>query len=146
MTNTNYSPLDSLRYINSHCFDLLDYVIDSLGCSKPNGLDEEQTEDLQSMLESIQADIRTELKAHASDATMPGRLQYYSNGRRVNSAAVIEDGLVTSHTWHPDATAQESRSWRSSLPSDPGIPSPGIYEVTLEPTAQDIHVRVVRIA
>jgi hypothetical protein len=143
---TNYSPLDSLRYINSHCFDLLDYVIDSLGCSKPNGLNEEQTEDLQAMLESVQVDIRTELKAHASDATMPARLQSYSNGRRVRSDAEIQYGLVTSHTWHPDASAQETRSWRSSLPSDPGVPSPGIYEVTLEPAAQDIHVRVVRIA
>jgi hypothetical protein len=143
---TSHSPLDSLRYINSHCNGLLDYIIDRLGCSLPDGLDEEETEDLQSMLESIQADIRTELKAHASDATMPGRLQVYSNGRRVNSAAEIQDGLVTTHTWHPDASAQGSRSWRSSLPADPGIPSPGIYEVTLEPVAQDIFVRVVRTA
>jgi hypothetical protein len=144
---TNYSPLDSLRYIDSHCHGLLDYIIDRLGCSLGSGgLDEEETEDLQSMLESIEADIRTELNAHASDATMPSRLQHYSNGRRVRSDAEIQDGLVTSNTWHPDASAQESRSWRASLPSDPGIPSPGIYEVTLDPVAQDIHVRLVRLA
>ena len=140
MSHTDYSPLDSLRYINSHCGDLLDYVLDRLSCD----LGAADTEDLQSMLESIQADIRTELKAHASDATMPAQAQYYSNGRRVRSSAEIEYGLVTSHTWHPDASAQESRSWRSSLPSDPGVPSPGIYEVTLEPATTDIFVRVVR--
>jgi hypothetical protein len=139
---TNYTPLDSLRYINSHCNDLLEYVLDRLSCDLPD----RDVEDLQSMIESVQHDIRTELKAHASDATMPARLQTYSNGRVVRSNAEIEDGLVTSHTWHPNASAQESRSWRASLPSDPGVPSPGIYEVTLEPVMQDIHVRVVRSA
>ena len=62
----------------------------------------------------------------------------------VQSSAEIQPGLITSHVWHPDAATEDATSWRASLPSDPGEPSPGVYEVSLDPVVQEIHVRVVR--
>lgn len=41
----------------------------------------------------------------------------------------------------------EPRSWRGTLSSgDPDIPSPGIFEVSTDPSTQQIHTRVIRIA
>jgi hypothetical protein len=70
----------------------------------------------------------------------------YSDGRMVKSRAEIERGTYTEHVWHPDPTCAKPTSWRGQLLSDPGVPSPGIYEVSTDPVTQDIHVRVVRTA
>ncbi|BDX30936.1 hypothetical protein TUM20985_14830 [Mycobacterium antarcticum] len=83
----------------------------------------------------------TEILALAAEFGDPRR---YSDGRRVEQSAEIERGLVTHHVWHPDAAAEQPSSWRSSLPYDPGEPSPGLYEVSLTPVTQEILVRVVR--
>jgi hypothetical protein len=88
-------------------------------------------------------DVVIEIRELASQKY--GNLMTYSDGRRVEQYAEIQLGLVTHHIWHPDAAAEEPRSWRCSLPSDPDVPSPGVYEVTTDPQRQDIHVRVVRV-
>lgn len=76
----------------------------------------------------------------ASSLPLP---QTYSNGRRVKTEAEIVPGLTTVQVWHPDPTAEQPHRWRAQLPSDPGTPSPGMYEVTTDPVAQTIHVRVL---
>lgn len=68
----------------------------------------------------------------------------YSDGRVVKSRKTIDGGLITEHIWHPDPTVEKPSSWRGYLLSDPGIPSPGVYEVETDPSTQTIHVRVVR--
>lgn len=70
----------------------------------------------------------------------------YADGRVIKSRVEVQRGLYIEHVWRPDPASEESRSWRSALPWDPGIPSPGRYEVTTTPATQDIHVRVVRTA
>jgi len=59
--------------------------------------------------------------------------------------AEIVPGFVTHHVWHPDPDVEEPVSHRGLLLSDPGVPSPGIYEVSTDPATQDIHIRVARI-
>jgi hypothetical protein len=127
---------DYLKYAAALLKERIDWTTDNIAGS---GCDHDGHEQDTDAINDIADDILT-LAAQFGD---PRR---YSDGRRVQSSAEIEHGLITSHVWHPDTTAEESRSWRSSLPSDPGEPSPGLYEVTLEPTTQDIHVRVVRTA
>jgi hypothetical protein len=88
-----------------------------------------------------------DLPAEIADlATAFGDPNIYSDGRKVKTWAEIEDGVITSNIWHPDPTVEKPRSWRGHLRSDPGIPSPGVYEVTTYPETQEIHVRVVRTA
>jgi len=60
---TDHTALDSLRYLNSHCNQLLDSVIDRLRLVTHRQTHRDRNEDLQSALESIQADIRAELHA-----------------------------------------------------------------------------------
>jgi hypothetical protein len=62
----------------------------------------------------------------------------------VESHAEIVPGFVTHHVWHPDPNVEEPTSHRGHRLSDPGIPSPRIYEVSTDPATQDIHIRVVR--
>lgn len=88
-------------------------------------------------------DLVTQINGFAAQY---GDSRRYSDGRAVKTSKEIVFGLVTEHVWHPDPSREESRSWRSSLPSDPGVPSPGVYEVTTYPETQQIHVRVVRTA
>lgn len=68
----------------------------------------------------------------------------YSDGRLVKSTREIEPGFITEHVWHPDPTAEEPRSWRGTLRHDPDEPCPGLYEVSLTPATQEIHIRTVR--
>ncbi|MDP7703238.1 hypothetical protein [Mycobacterium sp. TY815] len=75
-----------------------------------------------------------------------GDINTYSDGRKVKTGTQIEHGVYTEKVWHPDPSAEKPHSWRGHLLSDPGIPSPGIYEVTTYPATQEIHVRVVRTA
>jgi hypothetical protein len=79
-------------------------------------------------------------------ATRFGDPRRYSTGRLVWTSTEIVGGVVHSHVWHPDPAAEGPRSWRGHLPSDPGVPSPGLYEVSTDPATQEIHVRVVRSA
>jgi len=86
--------------------------------------------------------ICDEISALAEQFGDPRR---YSDGRLVLSRKEIQRGLTTEHVWQPNPTQEESRSWSSSLPSDPDVPSPGIYEVTTDPQTQKIHVQIVRM-
>lgn len=62
------------------------------------------------------------------------------------SAVRADDALklVVEEVWHPDPT-RPGKSWRSALPSDPDVPSPGVYEVATDPATQTITVRVIRL-
>jgi hypothetical protein len=84
-------------------------------------------------------DIRS-LAAEFGDANR------YSDGRSVVTRAEICFGYYAEHIWHPDPAVASPSSWRGSLPSDPDVPSPGIYEVSTDPATQQIHVRVVRLS
>jgi hypothetical protein len=92
-------------------------------------------------LEAIDHTV-TEIRRLAAQFGDPGR---YSDGRVIESRAEIVPGFVTCHVWHPDPNVEEPASHRGLLLSDPGVPSPGIYEVSTDPATQDIHIRVVRI-
>ena len=87
-------------------------------------------------------DTVTEIRRLAAQFGDPRR---YSDGRVVESRAEIVPGFVTHHVWHPDPDVEEPVSHRGLLLSDPGVPSPGIYEVSTDPATQDIHIRVARI-
>lgn len=135
---TNYiDPLDALKYAAAILRARTDWALDSIGGSTCEGADGHETE-----CDAI-TDIVLEILQLASAY---GDRRVYSDGRMVEQYAEIQPGFVTHHVWHPDPAAEERRSWRSTLPSNPGIPSPGIYEVTLEPAEQSVHVRVVRTA
>ncbi|MET4432078.1 hypothetical protein [Mycolicibacterium sp. 624] len=72
-----------------------------------------------------------------------GDPQRYSDGRRIKSRAEIQPGFITEHIWHPDPDQEKPRSWHGKLPSDPGVPCPGVYAVATGPTTQTISVRVM---
>lgn len=138
---TKHTPTDSLRYLESHVGNGLEYVIDRLGWSLLDGLTEDETEDLQNILESLHDAIVTERKSHTDNR------YYYDDGRAVKSRADIEEGHHVEQVWHPNPKAEpEPHSWRGNLSSgDPDQASPGVYEVTITPETQDIHVRTVRM-
>lgn len=69
----------------------------------------------------------------------------YSDGRSVFTAANIDNYTAVLYIWTPDAAEESPRSWTGTLLSDPGAPSPGVYEVSTDPTTQQLHVRVVRL-
>jgi hypothetical protein len=129
------NPADALKYSAALLKSVTEWALDSIG----GGLCDAGHEDETAAIYDTVNEVR-DLAAQFGDPRL------YSDGRRVQSSAEIQRGLVTSHVWHPDVTAEKPSSWRSTLPSDPGVPSPGIYEVTLDPATQDIHVRVVRTA
>lgn len=126
---------DALKYGAAILHQRMEWTTDSVSGSDCDG-------DHDIEMDAI-AEISAEISALASG--FGGRLRY-ADGRAVVSRKEIQRGLVTEHVWHPDPAAEESRSWRSTLPSDPGVPSPGVYEVTTYPQTQEIHVRVVRTA
>jgi hypothetical protein len=130
---TNYTAADALKYAAAHLKSVTNWALDSIGGGLCDGDHEDET-----------AAIYDAVNEVLEIASRFGDRRIYSDGRRVEQYAEIQKGLVTHHVWHPDARTEEPRSWRSSLPSDPGVPSPGVYEVTLEPSIQEIHVRVVR--
>lgn len=136
-----HTPTDSLRYLEARIGSGLEYVIDRLGWSLLDGLTEDETEDLQNILESLQAEIQAQRKSHTANRW------YYDDGRAVKSRADIEEGHYTEQVWHPDPGAEpEPHSWRGNLLSgEPDVASPGIYEVTITPEDQQIHVRTVRL-
>ncbi len=130
------TPEDVLKYALARTRDTQGWALDAVGdCGHPDGHD-----DMVSALIDEQCTLR-ELAAQV--IRDPER---YSNGRAVQTTQEIVPGLYTGHVWHPLADAEEPYSWRAALPSDPGVPSPGVYEVTVDPARQDIHVRVIRLA
>lgn len=128
---------DALKYAAALLHARADWVVDSIAGSLCEGADGHEAE-----LDAI-ADISAEIDRLAADF---GNRLVYSDGRVVKSGTWIDNVVYTEHIWHPDATQEESRSWRGRLISDPGVPSPGLYEVTTYPVTQEIHIRVVRTA
>lgn len=128
---------DALKYAAALLRDRADWTLDAIGGA---GCDTDHEVELDATDEIIQA--VADLAAQFGD---PNR---YSDGRYVKTSAWIEeDRLSTSHIWHPNPGSEAVRSHRSGLPSGgPDLPSPGVYEVTTDPSTQGIHVRVVRIA
>lgn len=127
---------DALKYAAAILKERIDWTTDEIGGS---GCDTDHEMPLDAITEIV-TDI-------AKLAAQFGSLDTYSDGRMVKSGAWIEEGVYTSHVWHPDASMEESESHRGNLPSyDPDVPAPGIYEVTTYPETQDIHIRVVRTA
>lgn len=127
---------DALKYAAALLRDRTDWALDAIGGSDCNRHGHEVE------LDAIHSAIASVSKL----AEQLGDWQHYSDGRIVKSGAQIEDGVYTEHVWHPDPSQEQVHSWRGQLRSDPGIPSPGVYEVTTYPATQEIHVRVVRTA
>lgn len=133
-------PDDALKYAYARMRATAEWTLDSIGgsmCDHHSGHEDE--------LNAI-----GDCVGLVRDLLVPfGNPNLYSDGRRVRSSTVIDDesGLFTSHVWYPDASIEEPRSWRGTLSSgDPDIPSPGIFEVSTDPSTQQIHTRVIRIA
>ncbi len=127
--------VDALKYVAAILQQRMEWTTDGIGGSECGGGHDTELDALD--------DISDEITALAASFGDPLR---YSDGRRVKSRAEIARGLVTEHIWQPDPAREESRSWRSHLPSgDPNVASPGVYEVTTDPAAQRIHVQVVLV-
>lgn len=132
---TTPSPADMLKYAATLLADRLEWITDEITGSGCNHGHDTPVNAL--------CDTGITISELASQYGDPLR---YSDGRLVKSSREIEQGVITSHVWHPDPTAEPSQSWRGTLRHDPDEPSPGVYEVTLTPATQDIHVEVVRTA
>lgn len=129
----NFPALDALKYAAALLRQRTEWTTDSISGADCNADHEPEV----SAIEATAAEINT-LAAHFGD---PRR---YSDGRLVKSSREIEPGVITEHVWHPDPSVEEPRSWRGTLRHDPGEPCPGLYEVSLTPATQEIHVRTVR--
>lgn len=130
------NPADMLKYAAALLADRLEWIGDEITGS---GCDQDGHETPVNAL----CDTGIEISELASQYGDPLR---YSDGRQVKSTREIEQGFITSHVWYPDPGQEKPQSWRGILLHDPDEPSPGVYEVTLTPATQDIHVRVVRTA
>ena len=126
---------DALKYAAARLHSCTDWAIDSIAGSICEGADGHEVE-----LEAI-ADIVAAVNGIAAGF---GNRLVYSDGRLVRSTKEIQYGRTTERIWHPDVALDEVTSWRGDLPSDPGVPSPGRYEVTCYPVTQEMHVRVVK--
>ncbi|AGT12161.1 hypothetical protein JABBAWOKKIE_62 [Mycobacterium phage Jabbawokkie] len=127
---------DALKYVAQLLWERTEWTTDGIAGSECGGCHD------------IELDALSDIASEVFDiAAMFGSLRTYSDGRVVKTRKEIAEGLVTEHVWHPDPSVEKPRTWRSSLPSgDPDLPSPGLYEVTTDPSGQQIHVRVVRLA
>lgn len=75
-----------------------------------------------------------------------GNPHRYHDCRCVWTRAEIQPGFVTDHVGNPDPAEESPQCWRGDLPSgDPGVQSPGVYEVHTDPATQTVRTRVVRI-
>lgn len=125
---------DALKYAAAILKSRTDWTTDAIGGS---GCDTDHELELDAIDDTVR-EIR-ELAAQFGD---PRR---YSDGRMVEASAEIQRGLIAHHVWHPDPGVEQPTSWRADLPHDPETPVPGIYEVSTDPVAQDIHVCTVRV-
>lgn len=135
-TRTCIPAADALKYAAALLDARTGWALDSIAGSMCNHGD--CHEDAIEAVHDVVLDVR-DLAARYGD---PHR---YHDGRAVKTDKEIAYGLTTSHVWHPDPSYEKPLSWRANLPSDPDMPSPGVYEVSTDPATQEIHVRVVRI-
>lgn len=133
-TVTTPTAADALKYAAAILRQRSEWTTDAIDCA-------ECAIDHDTELDAILG-ICDEISALTEQFGDPRR---YSDGRLVISRAEIQRGLTTEHVWQPNSTQEEPRSWNSSLPSDPDVPSPGVYEVTTDPQTQRIHVQIVKI-
>jgi len=119
---SSHSAVDSLRYIDRRCGNMLDYVQDQLFWRFPD--------------EAIDL---SELLAEVADVNDVGTCRFEiakSDGRRVHSSQEVDGGAVdVRHTWHPSPGDTEVVTWQSRSPS-------GAYCVTADPVAQALSVRM----
>lgn len=131
------NPADALKYAYAQLRATVEWAGDSIGGSMCDH-DGHETE-----LDAINDTVET-IRELLAPFGNPHR---YADGRMVKTHAQIEPGFSTYHIWHPIPTMEEPQSWRGNLMSGhPDVPSPGVYEVTTNPTTQQIHTRVIRIA
>lgn len=130
---TTYTAADALKYAAALLWARADWTGDSISGSDCKVDHETELGAIHEMAREIR-----------DMAAQFGDLMRYSDGRRVEQYAQIETGLVTHHIWLPNPTTEPPTSWRSALPHDPGEPSPGVYEVNIDPMTQSIDVTVVR--
>lgn len=131
----SYTALDALKYAAALLRQRMEWTGDAIAGSMCDG-----DHDIE-----CNAILDTSIEISQLAAAF-GDPRVYSDGRAVMSRVEIQRGLVTEHVWHPDPNHEESRSWSDSLPSDPDVPSPGVYAVSTHPATQVIDVRVVRVA
>jgi hypothetical protein len=123
---------DALKYAAARLAECTDWTLDAIGDCE--NVHEMEIDELFNVRDAVQV-LAALYGLHPN---------LYSDGRVVKSVKEIQYGLTTGRVWHPDPNLDTVTSWRGVLPSDPGVPSPGIYEVTCYPHSQEIHVRVVR--
>jgi hypothetical protein len=93
---TEYTPTDSLRYLEAYCADILGHVSQQL-CRPPGeAMSEDETEHLLDRLDAVREALREQLSAHTDQR------HTYDDGRPVQSAVEIADRYTCPHTWHPD--------------------------------------------
>jgi hypothetical protein len=124
---------DALKYAAAKLENSTDWTLDVIGdCVNSHDIEVNGILDIRDYIKKL--------------AALFGHPNLYSDGRVVKSFKEIQYGLTTGRVWHPDPAQDKVTSWRGTLPSDPGVPSPGVYEVTCYPDSQEIHIRVVRNA
>ncbi len=126
---------DAMKYAAAILWERLEWALDEIGGA---GCDQDGHELSLDALHDVGVRI-------GRLAARFGNVNTYSDGRAVRTSQDIEEGVYTSHVWHPNVHEDTVHTWRGSLRHDPDEPSPGVYEVTCEPTTQEIHVRVVRL-
>ncbi|MDO2354672.1 hypothetical protein [Mycobacterium avium] len=128
---TSMTPVDALKCAAALLRQRMEWTTDTIGdCDSDHDIELDAINDT--------SDEITKLAAEFGDPRV------YSDGRAVMTRKEIQRGLVTEVVWHPDARRDACRSWSACLPSDPGIPSPGVYIVSTHPARQFIDVRIVR--
>jgi hypothetical protein len=127
---------DALKYAAALLKDRTDWTLEQISYCDCGDDHETATEAIAAVVHDIRA-----------LAAVFGDPRRYSDGRPIetSSAEIIPTyGSRQSHIWHPDPSQEKPQRWRGPLLSDPGVPCPGIYEVSTDPATQDIHVRVMR--
>ncbi|MDP7735137.1 hypothetical protein [Mycobacterium paragordonae] len=140
---TTASAADWLKYRAAECASRTNAITDAI-CAVLSDvkMDGETEEGLDELLRELD-DLAAENRAAAARFGDPNK---YSDGRVVESFTPITPGMSQGVTWHPDPAAHRPTHWIGDLLSDPGMPSPGRYEVTLDAISQRIDVRVIRNA
>lgn len=118
---------DALKYAAAILKARVEWTTEGIGGSECNA-------DHEIELDAIN-NIARDVLALAAQFGDPDR---YSDSRTVKTIIQIVEGLTTEHIWWPDPTEEKPSSWRGNLSSGhPDIPSPGLYQVSTEPSSQE---------
>ncbi|PND57694.1 hypothetical protein CRM90_12005 [Mycobacterium sp. ENV421] len=136
------SPLradDALKYAAAVLADHWSWVSESISCSEECGSAEEYGDDVHRHALAAMRSVVDEIRDLASRV---GDMHRYADGRRVSTCVELSHGLSFGHIWHPKVVEEEPRHQGGELPSDPGVPSPGRWEVQTDPATQKIYGRI----